>query len=67
MCIYDIFRDDLGFYCFQRRETTRSKEDISNNKHAPTQESIIDSSIQWDATILQMFHQKNCYYYGTYH
>jgi hypothetical protein len=29
MCIYGIFKDDLGFYCFQRRETTRSKEDIT--------------------------------------
>jgi len=26
MCIYGIFKDDLGFYCFQGRETTRSKE-----------------------------------------
>ncbi len=34
MCIYGIFKDDLGFYCFQRRETTKSKEDTSNNKHA---------------------------------
>jgi hypothetical protein len=25
------------------------------------------SSIQWDGTILQMFYQKLCYYYGTYH
>jgi hypothetical protein len=27
MCIYGIFRGDIGFYYFQRRETTRSKED----------------------------------------
>jgi len=35
MCIYGIFKNDLEFYCFQRKETTRSKEDISNNKHPP--------------------------------
>jgi hypothetical protein len=63
MCIYGIFRDDLGFYYFQRKETTKSKEDTSNSKHATTQESIIDSSIQWDGTILQMFYKKICYYY----
>jgi hypothetical protein len=67
MCIHGIFRDDIGFYCFQRRETTRCKEDISNNKHATTQESIIDSKIQQDGTILQMFYQKICCYYGIYH
>jgi hypothetical protein len=54
-------------YCFQRRETTKSKEDTSNNKHATTQESIANSSIQWDGTILQMFYHKFCCYYGTYH
>ncbi len=52
MCIYGIFKDDLGFYCFQRREITRSKKDISNNKHATTQKFITYSSIQWDGTIL---------------
>ncbi len=36
MCIYGIFRDDLGFYCFQRKDTTRSKENTSNSKHATT-------------------------------
>jgi hypothetical protein len=35
MCIYGIFRNDLGFYCFQRKETTISKEDTSNSKHSP--------------------------------
>jgi hypothetical protein len=67
MCIYGIFMDDLGFYCFQRRETTRSKEDISNSKHATTQESTTNSNIQWDGIVLQMFYQKLYYYYGTYH
>jgi hypothetical protein len=62
MCIYGILKDDFGFSCFQRRETTKSKEFTSNNKHATTQESTIDSSIQWDGTILQMFYQKKCYY-----
>jgi hypothetical protein len=47
-----FFRDDLGFYCFQKRETTRSKEDTSNSKHATTLESTIDSSIQWDGIVL---------------
>jgi hypothetical protein len=67
MCIYGILKDDLGFYYFQRKETTRFKEDISNNKHVTTQESTIDSSMRWDGIILKMFYQKNCYYYGTYH
>jgi hypothetical protein len=58
MCIYGIFRDDLGFNCFQKRETTISKEDTSNSKHATTQESTTNSNIRWDDTILQMFHQK---------
>jgi hypothetical protein len=35
MCIYGIFRNDLGFYYFQRKETTRFKEDTSNSKHPP--------------------------------
>jgi hypothetical protein len=39
MCIYGIFRDNFGFYYFQRGETTKSKEDINNSKHATTQES----------------------------
>jgi hypothetical protein len=59
--------DDFVFYCFQRREIIRSKEDTSNNKHATAQESIAYSSNHWDATILQMFYQKLCYHYGTYH
>ncbi len=67
MCIHRIFKDDLGFYYFQRRETTIFKEDTSNSKHATIQESTIDSSIQWDGTILQMFYKKICYFYGTYH
>jgi hypothetical protein len=52
MCIYGIYKDDLGFNCFERKETTISKEDISNSKHATTQESTTYSSIQWDGTIL---------------
>jgi hypothetical protein len=58
MCINGIFRDELGFYCFQRRETTISKEDTSNSKHSTTQESTTNSSIQWDGIVLQMFYQK---------
>ncbi len=44
-----FFRDDLGFYCFQRMETTRSKENTSNSKHATTQESsnIFQYSMGW--------------------
>jgi hypothetical protein len=34
MRIYDIFGDDIGFYCFQRKEIAKSKENASNNKHA---------------------------------
>ncbi len=67
MCIYGIFNDDFGFYCFQRKETTRSKENTSNSKHATTEKSIAYSNIQRGGTILQMFYQKNCCYYGTYH
>jgi hypothetical protein len=67
MSIYGIFKDDFGFYCFQKKETTKSKENTSNNKHATTEKSIADSNIQWDGTTLQMFYQKNWYYYGTYH
>jgi hypothetical protein len=52
MCICGIFKDDLGFYCFQRRETTKSKEDASNNKHATTQESTIDLNIKRDGIVL---------------
>jgi hypothetical protein len=46
MCIYDIFKDDLGFYYFQKKETTKSKENISDNKHATTLKSPINSNIQ---------------------
>jgi hypothetical protein len=52
MCIYGIFKDDIGFYCFQRREITRSKENISIKKHATTLKSTTNSSIQWDDIIL---------------
>jgi hypothetical protein len=67
MCIHGIFKDDIGFYYFQRKETTRSKDNTSNSKHATTYESTTYSSIQWDDIILQMFYQKLCCYYGTYH
>jgi hypothetical protein len=66
MCIYGIFKDDLGFYYFQKKETTISKENTSNSKHATTQESTTDSNTQWDGTILHMFYKKLCCY-GTYH
>jgi hypothetical protein len=36
MCLYGILKDDIGFYCFQGRETTKSKENTSNRKHATT-------------------------------
>jgi hypothetical protein len=39
MCIYGIFKNDLGFYCFQRKETTKSKEDTNNSKHPPPKNS----------------------------
>jgi hypothetical protein len=52
MCIYDIFKDDIRFYCFQRREITKSKENTNNIKHATTLKSTTNSSIQWDGTIL---------------
>jgi hypothetical protein len=52
MCIYGIFKDDLGFNCFQIKENTKSKEDTINSKHATTQESTTYSSIQWDGIVL---------------
>jgi hypothetical protein len=52
MCIHGIFRDDLGFYSFQKRKTTRLKENTSNNKHVAIEESTTYSNIQWDGTIL---------------
>jgi hypothetical protein len=58
MCIYGIFKNDLGFYYFQRKETAISKEDTNNSKHAITQESITNSSISWDGIVLQMCYQK---------
>jgi hypothetical protein len=58
MCIYGIFKNDIGFYCFQRKQITKSKENTNNNKHAITQEFTTNSSIQWDGTILQMFLSK---------
>jgi len=35
-CIYGIFKNDIGFYYFQRKEITRSKENTNNIKHATT-------------------------------
>jgi hypothetical protein len=55
MCIYGIFKDDLGFYRFQRREITRSKKDTSNTKHATTQESTTYSSIHGMAQFYKCF------------
>jgi hypothetical protein len=49
--MYGIFKYDIGFYCVQKRETTKSKENTNNSKHATTQESTTDSSIQWDDTV----------------
>jgi hypothetical protein len=57
----------LGFIISKEGKLLNSKEDSSNSKHVTTQKSIIDSSIQWDGTILQMYYQKLCCYYGTYH
>jgi hypothetical protein len=67
MCTYGVFRDDLGFYCFLKKETITSKENTSNRKHVTTSKSLTDSGIQWDGTTLQMFYKKLCYDYGTYH
>jgi hypothetical protein len=36
MCIYGIFKDDIGFYYLKKREITKSKENRSNNEHATT-------------------------------
>jgi hypothetical protein len=47
----------LGFVVSKKREITKSKEYTSNSKHATTQESITNSNIQWDGTILQMFYK----------
>jgi hypothetical protein len=33
MCIHGIFRDDNGFYCFQKKETTKSKENTKTSHH----------------------------------
>jgi hypothetical protein len=52
MCIHGIFKDDHQVYCFKKKETTRSKENTSNNKHATTLKSIANSNIQWDGTVL---------------
>jgi hypothetical protein len=52
MCIYGIFKDDIGFYCFQIREATISKKNTSNSKHATTLKSTTNSSIQWDGIVL---------------
>jgi hypothetical protein len=35
MCIYGIFRDDIGFYCFQRREITILKKIVIINMPPP--------------------------------
>jgi hypothetical protein len=35
MCIYGTFKNDLGFYCFQIKEITKSKKDTNNSKHPP--------------------------------
>jgi len=35
MYIYGTFKNDLGFYCFQKKEITKPKEDTSNSKHPP--------------------------------
>ncbi len=66
MCIYGLCKDDFGFYCFQRKETTISKKNTSNNKHATTKESTTNLSIQWDGIVLYMFYKNMCCYYGTY-
>jgi hypothetical protein len=52
MHIYGIFKDDIGFYCFQIGETTISKKKKSNSKLATTQESTTNSSILWDGIVL---------------
>jgi hypothetical protein len=58
VCIYGIFKDDIGFYYFQIKESIESKKDTSNSKHATTLKSITDSSIQWDGIVLQIFYKK---------
>ncbi len=65
MCIYDICKDGLGFYCFQRKETTISKENTS--KRATTKKSTTNLSIQWDGIVLHMIYKNLYCYYGSYH
>jgi hypothetical protein len=52
MCIYGIFKDDLGFYYFQKKEITISIENTSNSKHATSKNSTTNSSIQWYGMVL---------------
>jgi len=59
MCIYGNFKNDLGFYCFQRKETTKSKEDTSNNKHSPPknpqQIQVFNGMAQFYRTFIKNF------------
>jgi hypothetical protein len=66
-CAFMVFsRMILGFIVFEEGKLPNLKKIQVIFKHATTKESIIDSSIQWDGMVLQMFYKKICYYYGSY-
>jgi len=54
MCIYGIFKNDLGFCCFQRKEITKSKEDISNSKN-PQHIQVFNGMVQFYRSFIKNF------------
>jgi len=67
-CAFMVFsRMILGFIISKKGKLSNPNKIQAIVNMPTTQESKIDSSIQWDGTILQFFYQNLCYYYGTYH
>jgi hypothetical protein len=67
-CAFMVFsRMILGFIISKKGKLSNPNKIQAIVNMPTTQESKIDSSIQWDGTILQIFYQNLCYYYGTYH
>jgi hypothetical protein len=64
-CAFMVFSRMILSFIVSKEVKLPYLEDTSNNKHATTQKFTINSSIQSDDTILQMFYQKLCCcYYG---
>ncbi len=66
-CAFMIFSRMMLDFIVSKKGKLPYLKKIQAIKHAITLKSPTYSSIQWDGIVLQMFYQKICFYYDTYH